>query len=69
MIPYIAIGNDELEQQVTEGDRITDGENEYLVTFTYSENKEMSLLTVKKADGKSYMVGIQGKLIHPWRRT
>ena len=67
MILYIAIGNDELEQQVQEGDVITDGENEYLVKFSYSDDKRMSILTVTKVDGESYLVGVQGKLIAPWR--
>jgi hypothetical protein len=60
----IAIGNDELGQQVKDGDIITDGENEYIVKFNYSEDKLMSLLTIEK----SIMVGLQGKLLAPWRK-
>lgn len=67
MIPYIAIGNDELEQCVNDGDMITDGQNEYAVKFNYSDCRQMSLLTVETVNGDSQLVGISGKLIAPWR--
>lgn len=63
----LAIGNDELQEEVKEGDWIINLDSllEGKVDFTYSTDGSISMLTLKK-DDCTYMVGLQGKLMSPW---
>lgn len=63
----IAIGNDELGEEVRDGDLIVniDTLKEFPVKFNHSADGSMCILTIKD-DGEPCMVGIHGKLVSPW---
>ncbi len=66
----MAIGSDELLETVKDGDRIINNKTGDVakVEFHHSDQGNASLLTVVQGDS-SFLVGINGQLIKPWRRV
>lgn len=71
MIPYIAVGNDELGSTVRKGDRVVNDKGlSGIVEYgkngdTGEESNMLGFVTVK--DGTSYLVSINDKLFLDWR--